>query len=267
MLGFLSASRLRQSGCPEPLELATLSAAKGLLRLVERVQVGDPHRHSTNLVVALNLLADDEVIEGVDDALVHVVELLVLSSDRLRLLLERQPEVLPYGASEFLLKTPDMVLVEPNLPHRLVECEDEGVPLLEDLGVAQPENVVEDVGASQLEGVDLEVLVLDYLHELVDLQLRGLTPELQLLLSEGHHLVGEIVDALVEVLEGEDDSRPRCEGLHRQAPVPGLGQEDLDGVELADHLQVRVAVNVVEECGAEPLLGGDVLVDLVAAHL
>ena len=99
-----------------------------------------------------------------------------------------------------------MSFEETNLTHCLIQGKNKRVPLFENFGIHDSQNVVIDVGTSQFERVDFVILVLNYLDKLVDLTLVGLAPQFELLLSELQHLSAKFMNALVQIFEGENNA-------------------------------------------------------------
>lgn len=117
------------------------------------------------------------------------MEPLVSLGDYLGFVLKDAPELLPNCAFELCLEAAYVILVESYFSHCFIEGEYQSVALLEDLGVANSQDIIENMGATELERIDFKVLVLNDLNELSNLLLVSFAPQLQLLLSEGHHFI------------------------------------------------------------------------------
>lgn len=133
----------------------------GLLFFDEVIQVSLLDSHGPDLLGILLLLLEHEVLHRVLYVFMEIVKLLVLARDGLPVVLQLVAELLVDGFCQLTLEGANMLLEEADILHRTIEAIDDCVPLLKYFGIRQSLDIVVDVAATQLERLDLEVLVLN----------------------------------------------------------------------------------------------------------
>lgn len=112
-------------------------------------------------------------------------------------------------ATNLIFQTKHCLLEENQQAARAVKLVDKLVSLLKELGRDDIFNVLCCVFSSRFQVCDLLVLDVEQLHVVFLLLCKHVASTIELLLSIGDNLAGKVLDGVVEVLDGEDDTWSR----------------------------------------------------------